>query len=102
MPNEIMEYYESLDFEETEIEDGLTALAFEFSQDGSYALLTNEDGAIPENLKQRIIFAYYTHDGAFQWSISFKNSYVFKDVWTESQSPDHKLNTMLKRLPSVE
>lgn len=102
MNSEIMEYYASLDFEETEIEDGLTALAFEFSEDESYALLTNEDGAIPENLKQRVVFAYYTSEGVFQWSMGFKNSFVFKDIWSEPQTPQEKLATMQKYRASQE
>lgn len=94
MSSEVTGFYETLGFEEMEIEDGLTALAFEFSPDESFALLTDEDGAIPDNLKQRVIFAYYTAEGIFRWSIGFKNSHVFQNVWSEQATPERKLAMM--------
>lgn len=81
----VIDFYEALGFEETEIEDNLTAFVFDFD-DGSYGLLTDEDGVLPETLKQRLIFALYTSEGAFQWSTSFKNSYTFQDLWNSAQS----------------
>ena len=95
-----LDFYESLGFEEIEIEDGLTALCFETSSDGNYALLTNEEGDLPENLRQAVIFAYYTSDGSFQWSTSFKNSYLLKELWASSETPEDKLSAIRNRLES--
>jgi hypothetical protein len=86
----VMDFYESLGFEETEIEDKLTALCFEEDAADNYALLTSEDGSIPLSLKQTVVFACYTAQGAYEWSTSFKNSYVFKDIWEGSQAASAK------------
>jgi len=91
---EVMDFYEELGFEEAQIEDGLTALFFEVSPDGSYALLTSDTGAIPESLRQTIIFACYTEDGAFLWSTSFKNSYLFQETWVTKQTPPEKFTAV--------
>ncbi|WP_425057777.1 hypothetical protein SCACP_23170 [Sporomusa carbonis] len=98
----ILNFYESLGFEETEIEDELTTLGLEITPEGHYALITDSDGAMPENLKQEVIFAYYTPDGAFLWSASFKSSYIFKDIWTEAPTPEAKLDAILKYRASNE
>jgi hypothetical protein len=86
----VMDFYETLGFEETEIEDKLTALCFEDDSADNYALLTGEDGSIPTSLKQVVIFACYTAEGAYEWSTSFKNSYVFKDIWQGSPATEAK------------
>ena len=98
----VLDFYESLGFEETDIEDDLTALYFETDPQGSYVLMTNEEGAIPETLKQAVIFACYTPEGAFQWSASFKNSYVFRDIWSGAQTPQEKLDAVGKRRENVD
>lgn len=97
----ILDFYEGLGFEETAIEDGLTALSFEIDPQGSYVLLTDEEGAVPETLRQTVVFACYTPEGAFQWSASFKNSYVFKDIWSESQTTEQKLDAIQKRRENI-
>lgn len=97
MSNEnVMEFYETLGFEETEVDDGFTALFFELAPEGIYALITDEDGAIPQSLKQSVILACYSPEGAFLWSTSFKNSYLFKDCWSEAPAPELKLDALLK------
>lgn len=98
----VLGFYEALGFEETDIEDGLTGLFFELDPQGSYALISNEEGAIPESLKQAVIFAFYTPEGAFQWSASFKNSYVFKDIWSKAQTSQQKLDAIGKRQESID
>lgn len=92
----VMDFYGTLGFEEAEIEDGLDALLFELTPDGSYVLLTTEDGTIPDNLREAVIFACYTPEGAFLWSASFKNSYIFKDIWSEPPTPEDKLDAVRK------
>lgn len=92
----VMDFYKTLGFEEIEIEDGLTALSFEVSPEENYALLTDEEGSIPTSLRQIIVFAYYTPEGAFLWSTSFKNSYLFQEIWSEADTPEHKLTAMQK------
>ena len=92
--DEVMNFYEDLGFEEAQIEDGLTALFFEVSPDGSYALLTNDSGAIPESLRQPLIFACYTEAGAFLWSTSFKNSYLLQETWVQEQDPVKKFEAV--------
>lgn len=102
MSNEVLEYYQNLNFTETEIEDGLTALAFDFAHDESYTLLTTEEGTLPTGLKQPVLLTYYSPEGAFQWSVSFKNAYVFKDIWSAAIDPEHKLAAVLEYRASRE
>ncbi|MBP1763562.1 MAG: hypothetical protein H6Q65_620 [Firmicutes bacterium] len=90
----IMDFYEDLDFEEAEIEDELTAFFFEISPGGNYVLVTDEDGNMPKNLKEPVIFACYTSEGSFLWSAGFKNSYVFKEIWSAAQTPEQKLTAV--------
>lgn len=93
----VLDFYEPLGFEETDIEDGLTALYFEIDPQGSYALITNDEGSVPATLKQAVVFACYTPEGAFQQSASFKNSYVFKDIWSGPPTVEQKLDAIQKR-----
>lgn len=90
----IMDFYGTLGFEEIEIEDKLTALCFEVDPADSYALITGEDGSIPASLKQVVVFACYTAAGAFQWSTSFKNSYLFQDTWSGAKTPKDKFEAV--------
>lgn len=96
MSNNIVEFYESLGFEETEIEDGQIVLGIELSADGAYALLTDADGKMPQGPNQEIIFACYTPEDSFLWSASFKNSTKFKELWTEAQTHEDKLAAIVK------
>ena len=93
----VLDFYGALGFEETDIEDGLTAFYLEIDSQGSYVLITNDEGGIPESLKQPVIFACYTPEGAFQHSASFKNSYVFKEIWSSAQTVEQKLDAIQKR-----
>jgi hypothetical protein len=86
----VLEFLQALGFEEIDIEDGLTALSVEFGPEGNYALITSEEGTLPEKLKQLLVFAYYTPEGAYQWSVSFKNAYVFQDIWSTGESLGQK------------
>ena len=71
--NEILAYFAGLGFEETEIEDNLTALCFEESPEGEYVLLTDEEGKLPESLTVPLTLACYSAKSAFLWSIGFKD-----------------------------
>lgn len=92
----VLEFFQSLGFEEIDIEDGLTALSVEFAPAGNYALITNEEGTLPEKLRQNLIFAYYTPEGAYQWSTGFKNAYIFNEIWSTGESLDQKCNAVLQ------
>lgn len=90
------DFFAALGFEETDIEDGLTALFFETDPQGGYALVTDEEGAVPETLKRGVIFASYTPEGAFEWSASFKNAYVFSEVWAGPATAAEKVDAIRK------
>jgi len=90
----VTDFYENLGFEETEIEDNLSALFIEIGQTGDYALITDEDGALPKSLNHPVIFACYTQEGAYQWSASFKNSQVFQAIWCKDQTTEQKLEAI--------
>ena len=90
----VAEFFTALGFEEVEIEDNLTALGIDTDSEENYLLLTDEEGKIPETLKQRIVLAYYSADGAYQWSAGFKNAYVFKEVWMASVNLADRLSAM--------
>ncbi len=91
------DFFAALGFEETEIEDGLTALCCETDEDGGYALVTDDEGAVPENLKRAVVFACYTPEGAFAWSAGFKHAYVFRDVWAKPATVAEKVAALRKR-----
>ncbi|MDT8902935.1 hypothetical protein [Anaeroselena agilis] len=85
------DFFAALGFEATEIEDGLTALCYETGPQGGFALLTDNEGALPESLERPLVFACYTPDGAYEWSAGFKDALEFKDVWTEGATAEEKL-----------
>ena len=87
----VLDFYEQLGFEEAEVDDGLTALFLEADTDGSYVLITDEDGAIPATLKQAVVLAFYSPEGSYEWSATFKNSQIFKDNWSSGLSTEEKL-----------
>ncbi|MBC8015947.1 MAG: hypothetical protein H7X79_09410 [Sporomusaceae bacterium] len=85
----LLEAYEPFDFYETEIENGCTALIYEPIENEAYALITDVDGTMPMDLEQEIIFAAYTADGAFAWSVGFETSHQFLELLnTYSKSDD--------------
>ena len=87
----ILDYFTALGFEEIPIEEGLTALSFEESPEGEYALITNEDGGLPQSLTDPLMLACYTAEGAFLWSTGFKNAAQFRDIWSTGQTYAEKL-----------
>lgn len=87
----LLEFYQALGFEEIDIEDGLTALFIETAPDESYALITDDNGSIPDQLRKTVVFACYSPAGSFLWSASFKNSFLFKDIWLQSEDIAGKL-----------
>ncbi len=91
------DFFAALGFEEIEIEDGLTALCCETDEAGGYALVTDDGGAVPENLKQAVVFACYTPEGAFMWSAGFKHADVFRDVWAKPATVAEKVDAVRKR-----
>lgn len=95
MQQEVMEIYSALGFEEIEVEDNLTALFLETDESGNYVLITDEEGELPATLKQKVILAYYTAEGSFQWSVSFKNSYLFREEWLRHEALAERLAAML-------
>lgn len=86
-----LEFYQALGFEEIDIEDGLTALFIETGPDESYALITDDNGALPDHLRKTVIFACYSPAGSFLWSASFKNSFLFKETWLQAEDIAGKL-----------
>lgn len=87
--NALLEAYEPFDFSETEIEDGCTALIYEPIPNEAYALITNVDGTMPADLDQEIIFATYTADGAFAWSVGFENSHHLLELLNNQPQNDN-------------
>lgn len=96
MNDTILEFYEAIGFEEIEVEDRLTALFCEIDENGSYVLLTNDDGGVLTALKQSVLFTYYSPEGSFQWSTGFKNADAFKELWQEAAMPLEKLEAIRK------
>lgn len=98
----VLAFFQELGFEEIDIEDGLTALSVELTLDGCYALVTNQEGGMPEILRQPFVFAWYTPEGAYQWSVVFKNAYVFKDTWSQGDTIEQKFDSVRKYWESKE
>jgi hypothetical protein len=87
----VLDYFTALGFEEIPIEEGLSALSFEESPEGEYALITDEDGSIPKSLDIPLMLACYTEQGAFLWSTGFKNAAQFQEIWSIGSTYTEKL-----------
>jgi hypothetical protein len=90
----VLDFYAELGFEETQIEEGLMALCIEISPEENYGLLTNDNGNVPETLREPVIFACYTQAGSFLWSTSFKNSYLVQETWIQEQELSKKFEAV--------
>lgn len=86
-----MDFFSELGFEEIPIEDDLTALSFEESSDGNYALITDEDGNLPQRFENPLLLACYSPEGSYLWSTGFKNADQFKAVWSQGQTYEEKI-----------
>lgn len=96
MSDSIVSFYESLGFEQTEIEDNLVVLGIELTAEGDYALITDDNGKMLENLNQAVTFACYTPDDSYLWNASFKNSALFKEIWDAVATTEEKLAAIRK------
>ena len=94
--NALLDAYEPFDFFETEIEDGCMALIYEPTPNEEYALITDVDGTMPEDLDQEIIFAMYTSDGAFAWSVGFENSHHLLELLNNHAKNDNLVEIVKK------
>lgn len=92
----VLDFFEPFGFYETEIEDGCTALLLETIENGDYALITDGNGTMPNSLEEEIIFAYYTEDGAFSWSVSFEDSHQLLDLLSDNPESDHIVDIVKK------
>lgn len=90
----MLDFYTQLGFEEIEIADSPPAFFWETEADGDYILVTDTEGAIPSTVKQPIIVAFYDASDRFQWSTSFKNSYLFRDIWDAATTANDKLRSL--------
>ena len=89
--SQVLEFFAVLGFEEIDIEDGLTALCFEESPDSEYALITDEEGSLPNSLEIPLMLACYSPEGAFLWSTGFKNAAHCKELWSSGNTYAEKL-----------
>jgi len=90
--NTLLEAYEPFEFYETEIEGSSSALIYEPIDNEDYALITDVDGIMPVDLEQEIIFAAYTADGAFAWSVGFESSLLLLELLTKHSKSDNLIN----------
>ena len=94
MNNTIEDFYQPLGFEIIEFaEDGPT-LCYEPAEDGPYAILTTEEGLIPESLEEKVIFSYYCEAGAFRWHVEFEDSQDFAKAWPSTASAEERFAAM--------
>lgn len=94
--NKVLDFFGPFGFFEAEIEDGCTALLFETIDNGDYALITDADGTMPKDLEEEIIFAYYTEDGAFSWSVSFEDSHHLLDLLDDHTANEQIIDIVKK------
>ena len=99
--SQVLDFFAALGFEEIEIEDGLTALCYEESPEGEYALITDEEGSLPDSVKIPLMFACYSAEGAFLWSTGFKNASHFKEIWSTETTYAEKLQAIQAYRKSV-
>ena len=99
--SQVLDFFVAMGFEEIDIEDGLTALSHEESPDGEYALITDEEGSLPDSLNIPLMFACYSAEGAFLWSTGFKNAAHFKELWSSDTTYAEKLQAIQAYRKSV-
>ena len=84
-------FYENLGFELAEIDDRDT-LFYQVTDDGAYATITDEDGALPESLEEPIIFTLYDENDSFQWSVTIEDSHYFGELFTRVEDAEELLS----------
>lgn len=89
----IIDFYETLGFEEIEF-DGQPVLFLELDDEGNYAIVTDEDGVMPETVTRPVLFSVYNYTDAFQWSVTLEDSVFLADLY--KRCPD--LTDVLKNL----
>ena len=94
--NTLLQAYEPFDFYETEIEEGSSALIYEPIDNEDYSLITNVDGAMPADLEEEIIFAYYTAKGVFAWSVGFESSHQLLELLNKHPKSDNLVDIVKK------
>ena len=92
----ILDFFSRLGFAEIPIEDDLTGLCFEESPEGEYALITSEEGLLPNSLEAPLLIAFYTPEGAFLWSTGFKNAGQFEEIWLQGSTYAEKMQATAK------
>jgi hypothetical protein len=88
----LLEAYEPFDFYETEIDDNCIALIYEPIDNEDYAIITDVDGTMPSDLEQEIIFATYSADGAFSWSVGFESSHQLLELLNSHPKTDNLID----------
>ena len=102
MSRSLTDFYEDLGFEEIEVDDNQTAFFYELSEEGTYALITDDEGVLPASLEDRVIFACYREDGAYIWSTSFETYQTFADLWKSFETIEEKLAALEKHREETE
>lgn len=82
---------ETLGFVPYETEGGGSEFTCDIDDAGNFATLTDMEGLAPTRLQQSVLFTYYTADGSFKWSTSFKSLSLFTECWEAAASLPEKV-----------
>ncbi len=63
--------------------DEETVLFTDVEDGGAYAVLTDEDGIMPCDVDQPLLFSVYSGDDSFQWSVSLEHVHALIDILQE-------------------
>nr|WP_320147219.1 hypothetical protein [uncultured Anaeromusa sp.] len=94
MSHQVEDFYQPLGFEIIEFSEDGPTLCYEPVENDQYAILTTEEGLVPESLEEKVIFSYYCKAGAFRWHVEFENSQAFAEVWPSAATPAERFAAM--------
>ena len=94
----VQQEFENIGFEIVEI-DERDVLLYELSdgseeEDGQYAIVSDEDGRIPETMESPVIVSIYDDNDTFQWSVTLSSGEELKDLFLRIESAEELLETL--------
>lgn len=86
-------FYDNLGFELVEIDDK-EVLFLELHELGDYAVVSDDEGNIPTDLENPVIWSVYDENDSFQWSVTLESSQVVKALFDRLDDIDEVLDEL--------
>lgn len=92
-PANVESFYESLQFEWITIDDQ-DVLFYELLDDGTYLIVTDDDGHTPTTVKEPIVISIYDSNDSFLWSVTLDNSTHLKELLEKADSMEEFMTVL--------